>query len=59
MAPNLRSDSGALEHIMAVLLEQPVIDSETDILPPFCACFSEAGVVLPPTLSPFLPQTML
>jgi hypothetical protein len=44
MAPITRSDETALEHILAILLEQPPIASTDTDLPKFRACFNEAGV---------------
>jgi hypothetical protein len=45
MAPITRSDETALEHILAILLEQPPIAStDADLLPKFRACFNKAGV---------------
>ena len=43
MAPLTRSDTTALEHILAVLLEQPVTVTGSPV-PPFRACFLAAGV---------------
>ena len=43
MVAALRSDGTALEHILVVLLEQPIIETGSDI-PPFRACFLAAGV---------------
>ena len=39
-----RSDETALEHILAVLLEQPPISPSSSTIPFFRACFTEAGV---------------
>jgi hypothetical protein len=44
MAPILRSDATALEHILSRLLEQPVIAAADTTVPVFRACFAEAGV---------------
>jgi hypothetical protein len=45
MVPITRSDVSALEHILFVLLDQPVINTTTDTsIPIFRACFKEAGV---------------
>jgi hypothetical protein len=43
MALNARSDDTALEHSLAILLEQPPIASTDTDLPKFRACFNEAG----------------
>jgi hypothetical protein len=43
MAPLTRSDTTGLEHILAVLLEQPVTVTGSPT-PPFRACFIAAGV---------------
>jgi len=43
MAPLTRCDTTALEHILAVLLEQPVIVTGS-AAPPFRACCLAAGV---------------
>ena len=43
MAPVTRSDSGALEHILSIILSEPP-PSDPDILLPFRSCFSTAGV---------------
>jgi hypothetical protein len=45
MAPLLRSDAAALEHILAHLLEQPPVTVSDITIPPFCACLTEAVVV--------------
>jgi hypothetical protein len=43
MAPMLRSDTTALQHILAVLLDQPTTVTGSAV-PPFRACFLAAGV---------------
>jgi hypothetical protein len=44
-APITRSDASALEHILFILLDQPVINTTTDTsIPIFRACLTEAGV---------------
>jgi hypothetical protein len=46
-------DSSALEHILlTVILHQPLRISGSNLIPPFCACFSKAGIPMHHT--PFL-----
>ena len=44
MTPSLRSDGAALEHILAVILDQAAPSTYLNTIPPFRACFTESGV---------------
>jgi hypothetical protein len=56
MAPLTRSDATALEHILAVLLEQPVLVTGS-AAPPFRACFLAAGVTTATDFVSITPDT--
>jgi hypothetical protein len=56
MAPLLRSDANALEHILAVLLaESPIVTGSA--VPPFRACFLAAGVTTATDFVSLTPDT--
>ena len=52
-----RSDETALEHILAVLLEQPPVDPAVTAIPPLRACFNEAGVTCASDFISIAPST--
>jgi hypothetical protein len=44
MASITGTDSGALEHILSIILAEPPSTSNYVTIPPFRACFSKAGI---------------